>query len=413
MSNRSTLTLTKTGLTSLALAASLAACSILPGTGPSAETGSNENKVDPQALKGLADQARAAKAQTEARTEAGSGAAGQPGSLADAVAQPTGKADRAAALAGGKTALKTARAQSVTNAANDDDREPQTPAAKPGGALSTPADRHAAALALLRKAGAKATDGDRRLPEDDTRADFARPRTYRLDGPPGQQAYGQGGPQGQASQPYVPQYAQQPYGGQTGGQYAGGQSPNGLPLGDNGQPLQSYPRTPSSPFEPPQQIAQAGGFQPPDLAPGAVRPSDPRALMEAVERLRAKQVQQPARIEREDQAATTGSVPAPAAEFTPASPLTFIQFEKGATALSPASLATIAGMLKPFTKTKGSKVVASVGLGGAGEAYVKLLQANQRAQAVASAIPQDFEVIRRFDPGLPNESVRLFVVRSP
>ena len=177
------------------------------------------------------------------------------------------------------------------------------------------------------------------------------------------------------------------------------------------QSVATYPRAPTSPFEPPQQLAQASGFEPPDPAPGASRQSDPRVLMEAVERLRARQPVQAARAEREPQEAT-GTVPAAGAEFTPASPLTFVQFEAGSTTLSPAGQTAIADLVKPYLKAKGVKIVATVGLGGPGEAYLKLLQANQRAQVVAGIVPQGIEVVRRFDPGLPNESVRLFVVKS-
>ncbi|MBY0610777.1 MAG: hypothetical protein K2P80_01205 [Beijerinckiaceae bacterium] len=339
----------------------LTACSLIPGAGLN-EAGDEritagqtlpqqDGRVTGPTLQALADQARAARAQD--------GKSGAPASGAIA-----------------KSTLQTVDGSKVLtqkNASVAADRLPDPRAAAPG-------DRHAAALALLARAKSRAA-ATSEMPGDAARLDEGRPKTYRLDGPAPVAA----------GAPYA-----NPYQPQQGGPPA---------------PVASYPR--SAAFSPPPYAGQPSGFQPPDPAPEAVRPaSDPKALMEAVERLRARQVVQPARVEA-GQPDATGSVPAPAgAEFTPATPLTFIQFEKGSVTLPVSGQKSVAALVQPFLKQKGAKLVMAVGLGGEGEAYVRLLHANQRAQAVSQQVPPGFEVIRRFDPALPNESVRMFVVNS-
>ena len=380
MSNQQRLTLTKSSLASLLLAGSLSACSILPTAGGGDDAAPGAEKVDRSSLRTLAEDARAAKAR--------------------GAAEPASKALQKTAEGASKTPPKLPQVK-LSGAQGGDEEAGE--AQRQASGVKTPADRHAAALALLRNARAKALTGDRSTAANEAGpgGDQGRPLVYRVDPPLQSQSYAQ---QPQSYGQQQPLQQAQAYGGS-------------VPLGDNGRPVASYPRGQSGPFEPPQQVAQANGFQangfsPPDPAPGAARQNDPRALMDALERLRARKPVQPARASEPESVDTTGSVAAAGSEFSPASPLTFVQFDKGATVLTPQGQAAIAEMLKPYLKMKGGKVVAAVGLGGPGEAYLKLLQANQRAQAIASAIPPSFEVIRRFDPSLPNESVRLFVVKS-
>ena len=338
-------------------------------------------KVDAASLRSLAEDVRAAKAKS-------SGGATEKTGLKSAEAAP-------------KSSAKPQRSESPAQAADDEDRSVPLPQRRVAASNGTEIDRRAQAQALLSKARAKSAAADNSLDVGASLPYQGRPQTYRIDGPSQPQVYGQS--QTQQSQ------AQQSQVSQSQGSQPQGYG--GALLGTNGLPVASYPRSPSNQFEPPQQVAQANGFEPPDLAPGAGRQTDPKALMEALEQLRSRRAVQPARAERETPE-TTGSVAGVAGEFTPSSALTFVQFEKDSAVLSVSGQAAIADMLKPYLKTKGVRMVAAVGLGGPGEAYVKLLQANQRAQAIAAAIPQGFELIRRFDPGLPNESVRLFVVKS-
>ena len=221
------------------------------------------------------------------------------------------------------------------------------------------------------------------------------PKTYRLDGP---QQMAVNTPQDMSQQNY--------YSAQMG------------------YPVQAYPRNPAQ-FQPPQTMAQNGypnnyqtGLMPPDLAPPSQKPStDPKAVMEAVERMRARQVLQASQAVQPNRLASnseeqTGTLSPQNRQSDPApkGPLTFVQFERGSTLLNAAGQKSLASMLSPHMRIKKVKIYLNAGLGGEGEAYTKLSNANQRAQAISERIPAQFEVIRRFDPSLPNESVRLYVV---
>ena len=360
----------------------LAGCSILPGAGlPEGETRTPQRQaslaskepLDSASLKALADEARLARSRLKSGAQARHDADG-------------------AKLADRALPLKRERVGTEVRGGTDDgpDGEPVRPSA-----MKTPAQRQAAALALLKNAGARAGASS----QDGTAPDDTRPRTYRLDGP------------GSGAQPP-----------QAGGyqQVAAGQ-----------EPVASWPRQPSPQFVQPQQMQPASAFQPPDAAP---RPAnDPRALMEAVEKLRSKQMVQTVRMDtgrmdtgRTDTGRTdtgksestrqdlsgdsTGSIAAPDAGAS--SGLAFVQFAAGSVVPPASAQKTIATLLQPWLKTKGSKLVMAVGLGGEGEAYLRLLRANQRAQAMAELVPHGVETERRFDPALPNESVRLFVVKT-
>ncbi len=226
------------------------------------------------------------------------------------------------------------------------------------------------------------------------------PRTYRIDAPP--QSVGNPSANGAGGQSQQEGYLQA-YGQQQAG---------AAPYGNVG----SYPRAPSARLEPLQSAAQ-GGFQPPDPAPGLAPARDPKAVMEQIEKLRAQRAVQPSREAQapSDASEATGTLASQsrfAGDPLPKGPLTFVQFEKGATVLDEAGSKAISAMLKSHAKTLQGKIYLAAGLGGEGDAYSKLLKANQRAQAVSEQIPAQFEVVRRFDPALPNESVRLFVVGS-
>lgn len=388
----------------LVISAALGGCSVLPGTGEGI-VGSRptESHVDGAALKALAEEARAARSKAAlGDTSGGSEPAtaeaerAEPGKLAAAALPQERRGLQAKPLQGGSAVARSGATLPSTTLPSTAIPSTAFPRGKiasaaPAGttpAGTTPAERHAAALALLARA---------RTSHPATRAgdldDLAgRPKTYRLDGP----------------------------GPAPGTAPSAGNSP--ALIGVDGRPVASYPREGSGQFAPPAQLADARGFTPPDPAPGATRQTDPQALMEAIERLRAKRVTRPAEIQtsalpgtsgRSDAASVTGSVPAAAGPvLDPASPLTFVEFAPGATTLPPAQQALIAAMLKPFAAGKENRVVATIGLGGSGDAYSKLLQANQRAQTIASLVPPRFTIIRRFDPALPNQSVRLFVVKS-
>ncbi len=215
------------------------------------------------------------------------------------------------------------------------------------------------------------------------------PKTYRLDGP---QQIAVNTPQEMSQQNY--------YNVQMGAQN------------------QSYPRNPAQ-FQAPQTMAQNGypnnyqsGFVPPDPSPMAQKSgNDPKAVMEAVERMRARQAVQLNRLSATSEEQTgTLATQSKQADPAPKGPLTFVQFERGSTTLNAAGQKSLATMLNPHMRAKKAKLYLNAGLGGEGIAYTKLLTANQRAQAISERIPAQFEVIRRFDPSLPNESVRLYVV---
>jgi hypothetical protein len=220
--------------------------------------------------------------------------------------------------------------------------------------------------------------------EDETNFIPNAPKTYRLDGP-----------QQMANNMPPEAYQQQAYNQQN--YYSPNQG--------------SYPRNPAQ-FQSPQTMAQGnmlqGGFMPPDPAPIAPK-NDPRAVMEAVERMRAKQAVQP-NPQMDQPTGTIAAQTTNQADPQPKTPLTFVQFERGSTTLNPSGQKSLSSMIAPHARAKKAKIYLTAGLGGEGEAYTKLLQANQRAQAISERIPSQFEVIRRFDPALPNESVRLFVV---
>lgn len=211
------------------------------------------------------------------------------------------------------------------------------------------------------------------------------PKTYRLDGP---QQMAMNTPQNVYQQNYTQQGYYNP---------------------QMGYQNQGYPPNPTQ-FQPPPNMGQSG-FMPPDPSPVSQKPgTDPKALMEAVERMRSRQAIQPTRqTPKEEQTGTLASQNKQA-DPQPTGPLTFLQFERGSTLLNAAGQKSLVSMLAPHTRAKKAKVYLNAGLGGEGEAYTKLLNANQRAQAISERIPAQFEVIRRFDPGLPNESVRLFVI---
>ena len=382
MAHPQRLTLTKRVLAVTWLSAWLASCSLIPGVSEPTEERLAGTQALPQqdgrlsapSLQALADQARAAKAQV------GKSAAAPAGGQ---VAAPTGsptlqKIDGSKVLAQ-KSQTLDAPAERLARM-----RAPQgeTQQDRRADGLKSPAERQAAALALLSRAKSRASaPPDASI--DAVRLDEGRPKTYRLDGPAPVAA----------NNPYANPYQQQP--------------------GPAAAPVASYPRHASAAFSPPPYAGQGSPFQPPDPAPEAARPAnDPKALMEAVERLRSRQVVQPARVEA-SQSEATGSVQAPVSpDFTPATALTFIQFDKGSSVPSAAAQKQVASLVQPFIKQKGAKLVMAVGLGGEGEAYVRLLHANQRAQAVSQLMPPGFEIVRRFDPALPNESVRMFVVKS-
>jgi hypothetical protein len=241
--------------------------------------------------------------------------------------------------------------------------------------------------------GRKTPNKTARSQDDDNAFVPNAPKTYRLDGP--QQMANNMPPEG-----YQPQgYNQQNYYNPNQANY-----PNQA----------SYPRNPAQ-FQPQQNMSQNGyqnGFMPPDPAPMVQKQgNDPKAVMEAVERMRAKQAVQPGLQEQ-----PTGTVQTSNQQSSnqgdplPKTPLTFVQFERSSTTLSASAQKSLSAMLAPHSRTKKAKIYLTAGLGGEGEAYTKLLLANQHAQAISERIPSQFEVIRRFDPGLPNESVRLFVV---
>ncbi len=215
--------------------------------------------------------------------------------------------------------------------------------------------------------------------EDETNFIPNAPKTYRIDGP--QQMANNMPPEAYQQQNY--------YNPNQGG----------------------YPRNPAQ-FQYPQNMGQGNGqtgFMPPDPSPMAQKPTtDPKAVMEAIERMRTKQAVLP--NPQMEQPTGTLAQSSNQGDPQPKTPLTFVQFERSSITLTPTGQKSISSMLAPHARVKKAKIYLTAGLGGEGEAYTKLLQANQRAQAVSDRIPSQFEVIRRFDPSLPNESVRLFVV---
>jgi hypothetical protein len=234
--------------------------------------------------------------------------------------------------------------------------------------------------------GRKTPNKAARSKEDDNAFVPNAPKTYRLDGP--QQMANTMPPEAYQQQGYN----QQNYYNPNQANY-----PNQA----------SYPRNPAQ-FQYPQNAAQ-NGFTPPDPAPIVQKQgNDPKAVMEAVERMRAKQAAQPS--PQEQPTGTLASQASNQGDPQPKTPLTFVQFERGSTILSSTAQKSLSNMLAPHSRAKKAKIYLNAGLGGEGEAYTKLLLANQHAQAISERIPSQFEVIRRFDPGLPNESVRLFVI---
>ncbi len=250
--------------------------------------------------------------------------------------------------------------------------------------------------------GRKASTQTARMKEEPGNFIPNTPKTYRLDGPQQMAITPQNmNPPQNMNTPqevYQQNYNQQAYYNQQ-----------------MGYQNQGYPRSPAQ-FQPPQNMSlnmmPQNGFMPPDPSPVAQKPgNDPKAVMEAVERMRARQAIQPNRLTSNSEE-QTGTLAAQnrQADPSPKGPLTFIQFERGSTLLNASGQKSLATMLAPHARLKKAKIYLNAGLGGEGEAYTKLSQANQRAQAISERIPAQFEIIRRFDPGLPNESVRLFVV---
>ncbi len=252
------------------------------------------------------------------------------------------------------------------------------PPQKPGAKTQSTAQ-----LAALNMIKGRKPAGSNPISEDNYGAQ-SQPKTYRLDGPAPQNfTTPQNGyvPQMQPQQNYNQQaYVPQP-------QY----------MQHNPYAFQTPPIT--------QNMVQNNGFQRPDLAPNmAPKSQDPKSVMDAIERARARQAVQP------EQTGTLAVQPNNHGDPLPKGQLTFVQFDRGSTILTAAGQKSLSTMLAPHLRVKKAKLYLSVGLGGEGESYAKLLLANQRAQSICDRIPQQFEVIRRFDPALPNESSRLFVV---
>ncbi len=366
------LTLITQVLTIVGTGLSLTACSLVPGANNSSNAPverSREKPLDTPSLEQLAAKARMAKVQPGAQA-----------ALAQRDLAQRDDEDESAAGSGKRPQLPRIAGNTIATG-------------KPAQPVKTNADARIAAQRLLNRS--RSDSSNPQMADSGAGQGSARPVTYRMD-PPSPQGQGQNG----------------------AAQYGYGQPQYGQ-VSSNEPPVASYPRNPSARFEMPQQAAQGSAFQPPDLAPGSAsrQATDPKAVMEAIERMRSRQAVQPAKEQVAFQTAstdTTGSIASSngsSSDPQPNGPMTFVQFDRESATLSDIGRKSVSTMLQPHLKAVKAKVYLTAGLGGEGQAYNRLLLANQHAQVVAEQIPSGFEVIRRFEPGLPNESVRLFVVR--